>query len=74
MFHAEAIKKCLNYFDLIIQQAMDSVMNNNQIISVAVMGTFVREMEIFANEFVPTSIDPFLLKSSFREDCSIISQ
>ncbi len=39
---------------------MDSVMNNNQIISVAVIGSFVREMEIFANEFMPTCIDPFL--------------
>ena len=40
---------------------MDSVVNNNQITSVAIIGTFIRKMEILANKFVPSSINPFLL-------------
>ena len=48
---------------LMIQQAMDGIVDDNQILPVTVLGTLIGKMEILTNELLPSGIHPFFFSA-----------
>ena len=54
-----------------IQQAMDGIVDDDQILPMTVLGTLIGEMKILANEFLPSGIYPFFFQPCLGEDGSV---